>query len=74
MELAVRSTVGAQRAAKIVPEAVIVQRASAVVGNVLALLQVGSVTLMSVATVGLAVVMVHLEAHLPKVTAMIVIT
>ncbi len=29
------------------------QRASAVVGNVLALLQVGSVTLMSVATVGL---------------------
>lgn len=50
------------------------QRASAVVGNVLALLQVGSVTLMSVATVGLAVVMVHLEAHLHEVTAMIVIT
>jgi hypothetical protein len=53
MELAVRSTVGAQRAAKIVFEAVIAQRVSAVVGNVLALLQVGSVTLMSVATVGL---------------------
>jgi hypothetical protein len=53
MEPAVRSTVGAQRAAKIASEVVIVQRASAAAGNVLALLQVESVTLMSAATAGL---------------------
>ncbi len=44
---------GAQRAAKIAFEVVIVQRASAAAGNVLALLQVESVTLMSAATAGL---------------------
>jgi hypothetical protein len=74
MEPAVRSTVGAQRAAKIASEVVIVQRASAAAGNVLALLQVESVTLMSAATAGLAVEMVHLEGQLCEGTAMIAVT